>query len=78
MPGPERLLPAGHDYLICTTKKILGGEIKWNLFSGFPTNKTLESVDGDSISTYEVMMAYFEAGDEAYQERRLVYEDLKD
>lgn len=65
------------DYLICTTKEIQGGEVKWNLFSGFPTNKELESIDGNSISTYDVMMAYFEAGHEAYQERRLGYEDLK-
>ena len=65
------------DYLICTTKEIQSGTIMWNLYSGFPTNKELKSIDGGTLKTYNVMMSYFEAGHDAYHERKLGYEDLK-
>ncbi len=66
------------DYLLCTRKEIVDGEIEYRIYSGFPTSKQLWSVDGRSISTWEATMGCLEAGEEAYEERRRSYEDIKD
>ena len=65
------------NYLLCTKKKLKDGKPIYDIYSGFPTSKRLSSVSGDTIETWEVMMGCLEAGEEAYNKRRLGYEDLK-
>jgi hypothetical protein len=66
------------DYLLCTKKEIIGGNIEYRIYSGFPTSKQLLSREGKSLNTFEVTMGCLEAGEQAYNERRQGYEDLKD
>ncbi len=66
------------DYLLCTKKETeTDGAVNWRIYSGYPTNKELLSTDGKSLSTWEITMGCFEAGPEAYDERREGYEGLK-
>ncbi|MEQ8750977.1 MAG: histidinol-phosphatase [Amphiplicatus sp.] len=65
------------DYLLCTKKEIEAGVIQWRIYSGFPTNKELRSADGKTVKTWDVTMGCLEAGPEAYEQRKLSYEDLK-
>lgn len=65
------------DYLLCTKKTLISMKPVYDIYSGFPTNKKLGSIKGDSIDTWEVMMGCLEAGETAYNERRASYEDLK-
>ncbi len=65
------------DYLLCTKKEIEAGAVQWRIYSGFPTNKKLQSVDGKSLNIWDVTMGCLEAGPDAYDERKQGYEDLK-
>jgi ABC-type dipeptide/oligopeptide/nickel transport system ATPase component len=65
------------NYLLCTKKEVVGGNIEYRIYSGFPTSKELQSRDGKSLNTWEVTMGCFEAGEDAYNERSESYEDLK-
>ena len=65
------------DYLLYTNKEIEDGSIKYRIYSGFPTSKQLTSTDGRSLATRDVTMGCLEAGENAYDERRLGYEDLR-
>ncbi|MEQ8320028.1 MAG: histidinol-phosphatase [Rhodospirillales bacterium] len=66
------------DYLLFTNKETDNGKIVYRVYSGFPTNKKLRSVDGKTVSTWEVAMGCLEAGADAYDDRRRGYEDIKD
>jgi hypothetical protein len=66
------------DYLIYANKKIEDGEVSWGTYSGYPTGKSLVSLEGQNISTWEVLMGNLEAGSEAYDQRKLTYENIKD
>lgn len=68
----------GADYLLYTKKEIEEGKVVYRIFSGYPTDKRLLSVDGKSISTHEILMDSLEAGAKAYEGRRLGYEAIKD
>lgn len=65
------------DYLLYTKKDIEAGQIVYRIYSGFPSSKELSSVDGKSVSTYEVAMGALEAGAEAYRDRQESYEDIR-
>ena len=65
------------DYLLCTKKELKGKKPIYDIYSGFPTNKKLSTVKGDTIDTWDVMMGCLEAGETAYNERRAGYEDIK-
>ena len=65
------------DYLLCTRKEVVDGKIKYLIYSGFPTSKLLLSTSGKTLNTWEVTMGCLEAGEDAYDERRQSYEDLK-
>jgi ABC-type dipeptide/oligopeptide/nickel transport system ATPase component len=67
----------GADYLLYTRKEIEDGKVVYRIYSGYPTDKTLLSVDGKEISSHEVMMDSLEAGVTAYESRRLGYEAIK-
>lgn len=66
------------DYLLCTRKEIVEGEIQYRIYSGCPTDKNLMSRDGKSLKTWDVLLGCLEAGELTYNERRRNYEDLKD
>lgn len=65
------------DYLLYTRKELENSEIKYRVYSGSPTSKTLLSVDGKSLNTIDITMNCLEAGNIAYNERRETYENLK-
>lgn len=68
----------GADYLLHTQKEIDNGEVKYCVYSGYPTDKVLKSVDGKTIKTHEIMLDSLEAGAAAYENRRKGYEAIKD
>ena len=68
----------GANYLLYTKKELEDGKVVYRIFSGYPTDKKLLSVDGTSIISHEIMMDSLEAGAEAYESRRLGYEAIKD
>ena len=65
------------DYLIYTQKEILpGGEVKYHLYSGYPSSTELVDLEGMTISRRDVMLDCLEAGEPAYMDRRASYEIL--
>lgn len=67
----------GADYLLYTRKEIEDGRVLYRLYSGYPTDKMLSSVDGKAIKSHEIMMDSLEAGTKAYESRRKGYEAIK-
>ncbi len=65
-------------YLLYTSKEMENGKVVYRIYSGFPTNKQLQSIDGKAVSTWEVTMGCLEAGVDAYNDRSRGYEDIKD
>jgi hypothetical protein len=68
----------GADYLLYTKKEIESGEVVYRIYSGYPTDRKLFSVDGKVISCHETTMDSLEAGTVAYEDRRQGYEAIKD
>jgi hypothetical protein len=65
-------------YVGCTKREIVGNEILYKTFSGFPSDKQLKSVDGEAIDNFEIMLNCLEAGQDEYEKRRTeAYEILK-
>lgn len=67
----------GADYLLYASKEQEDGNVIYRIYSGYPTDKKLFSVDGKSISSHEIVMDSLEAGIEAYDSRRQGYETIK-
>ncbi len=65
------------DYLLCTKKEVVGRKIEYRIYSGFPSSKELQSSDGKHLSTWNETIGCLEAGEDAYEERRQGYEDIK-
>ncbi len=65
------------DFLLFTKKEVADDGIRYRIYSGFPTSNQLMCVDGNAVSNREVTLGCLEAGQEAYEERRRGYEDLK-
>ncbi|MFA5164452.1 MAG: phosphotransferase [Candidatus Omnitrophota bacterium] len=68
----------GADYLLYARKEIEEGKVVYRLYSGYPTDLTLHSLDGKAISNYQITMNSLEAGCEAYDNRRNGYEAIRD
>lgn len=66
------------DYLLYAEKEKTEEEINYRLYSGYPADKELRSVDGKTIPTHNILMDSLEAGSEAYDNRRQVYEAVND
>lgn len=66
------------DYLLYASKEVESGKVTYRIFSGHPTDKTLRSVDGQSIKSHEIMLNSLEAGLEPYVIRRKGYEAIRD
>ncbi len=65
------------DYILYTEKKIGSDGPHFNIYSGYPTAKVLRDVNGNSIENYEITLNSLEAGEQAYSERKEIYETLK-
>jgi energy-coupling factor transporter ATP-binding protein EcfA2 len=68
----------GADYLLHTQKQIEDGRVVYRVYSGYPADKYLTSVDGRTIKSHEIMMDSLEAGTTTYESRRKGYEAIKD
>jgi hypothetical protein len=68
----------GADYLLYATKEMENGGLRYRIFSGYPTDKKLTSVDGKLINSHETLLNSLEAGAETYEMRRQAYEAIKD
>ena len=65
------------NYLLYTEKTIDGGRPRFRIFSGYPTDQALSTVDGETISTLQLTLDSLEAGTEAYRQRKAAYEALE-
>jgi ABC-type dipeptide/oligopeptide/nickel transport system ATPase subunit len=66
------------DYILYAQKsKDDKGGVKYRLYSGYPTDKHLKSIDDLVISNFEVLMNSLEAGKDAYEGRRQKYEAIE-
>jgi hypothetical protein len=68
----------GADYLLYASKEIEGSNVVYKLYSGYPTDRRLTSLDGKTISNYKITLNSLEAGYDAYNGRRQGYEAIKD
>lgn len=66
------------NYLVYTQKTVEVGVPKFKVYSGYPTDKELSTVDGELISTRVLTLNSLEAGEEAYNQRKDRYEALED
>lgn len=66
------------DYVIYAQKSIEDGESKHRLYSGHPTDKQLICVDGTTVNNYKIFLDSLEAGPNAYDQRKDIYEAIKD
>jgi hypothetical protein len=67
----------GADYLIYASKERDDGHLVYRLYSGYPTDKTLKSVDGKILETHDILMNSLEAGKTAYDKRKENYEAVR-
>ncbi|MDB5032690.1 MAG: hypothetical protein JWP71_3411 [Mucilaginibacter sp.] len=65
------------DYIVYTRKSVSQSVVKYQVFSGYPSDKQLKCVDGEVVDNYGVMMACLEAGEQPYEERNKTYGLLK-
>lgn len=65
------------DYVLYTKKELENGVPAYRIYSGYPTDMKLCSIDGKEIPTHEVLMNSLEAGPDAYEGRRKRYEAIK-
>ena len=66
------------DYILYASKEMENGVPKYRLYSGYPADKELISLDGKKKRNFDVTMNSLEAGSTAYDERRQGYESIKD
>ncbi len=67
------------NYIAITQKSIEGGVFVYRVFTGYPSDKELNCLDGTKIKNYDTILNCLEAGIEAYTERKTqTYEILKD
>ena len=66
------------DYIVYASKEMENGVRKYTLYSGYPADKELVSLDGKRKRNFDVTMNSLEAGSTAYDERRQGYESIKD
>ena len=65
------------DYIIYASKEMEDGAILYRLYSGYPADKELVSLDGKRKKNIEVTMNALEAGFPAYEERKKGYESIE-
>lgn len=62
------------DYLLYTSRRIINEKVDFDIYQGTPDSMFLSSKNGEKISTKDILMKSLEAGEEAYQARRDIYE----
>lgn len=65
------------DFLIYAEKKIEDKKNIFRLYAGYPTDKKLKCMDGQTVNTFDVFMNSLEAGKDAYSKRGEIYEAVK-
>ncbi len=65
------------DYVLYAKKSIEDGQKRFRIFSGYPTDKQLACVDGTKLSSHDSLLNSLEAGPNAYDGRRRIYETVK-
>ncbi|MNK22367.1 phosphate transporter ATP-binding protein [compost metagenome] len=66
------------DYIVYTKKSIVGNDVKYQVFYGFPGDKKLKSLEGELNDNYDIMLSCLEAGQQAYDDRKnTIYDILK-
>lgn len=65
------------DYVLYTKKTIVNNKPVFAVYSGQPTSSKLIDVDGNEVENYNTTLDSLEAGEEAYNERKQIYETLK-
>lgn len=68
---------AAADYQLYASKEKDGEGVVYRLYSGYPTDRELTSVDGAVKSNYAVTLNSLEAGSDAYKDRRAGYEAIE-
>lgn len=66
------------DFVLFTEKNEVNGGTSFKLYGGYPTDKSLKTVNGEIIDNYDITISSLEAGEDAYNERNSIYEALKD
>lgn len=66
------------DYVLYMAKEFVDGHSIYRIYSGYPTDKKLRSVDGREVNTHEVLLNTLEAGHAPYEGRKETYEAVKD
>jgi hypothetical protein len=63
--------------IIYTEKNITSSGLEYKIFSGNYDAKELKTMSGEAKSNYFALINTMEAGEEAYDERRMIYENIK-
>tara|TARA_R110002072_G_C7954508_1_gene533467 strand:- start:439 stop:2463 length:2025 start_codon:yes stop_codon:yes gene_type:complete len=67
----------GADYFLHTSKEYDDGKAIFKIYSGYPADTYLTSIDGASIENYSSTINALEAGADAYKARNEFYENIK-
>lgn len=65
-------------YILFTKREIIDKKAVYKIYSGYPSDPKLKTIDGEEIENYEIMLNCLEAGSSAYNERGKSYATLKD
>jgi ABC-type phosphate transport system ATPase subunit len=65
------------EYILYASKSIENGKSIYRLFSGYSTDKQLVCIDGTKISNHDILLNSLEAGINAYDTRKGIYEAVK-
>jgi len=65
------------NYILYTKREIIDKIATYKIFSGYPSDPKLRTIDGEEISNFDIMLNCLEAGDKAYNERGKSYATLK-
>jgi hypothetical protein len=65
------------DYILYTEKKVVDNKPFFTVYSGFPTSQNLRDTNNNEVENYNTTLDSLEAGEDAYTERKLIYETLK-
>jgi len=66
------------NFIAITHKSLEENDFVYRVFTGYPSDKELSSIDGKKIKNFDALLNCLEAGFEAYVERKnQAYEILK-
>ena len=65
------------DRLLYTEKTITPHGVEYKIYSGKYDAKELQTVNGEKKQNYIALLDTMEAGEEAYNDRRRIYENIK-